>query len=116
VPKQKETCFKERAMRDLKKLKKCWFVKTQMVAKRGIPDLLLCINGWFLAIELKIPGEDGSPLQKWNLESIALAGGMGFIVDETAWDNLFEFLKELDTCETAHDNIHANIKKSKTEH
>ena len=99
-------------MRDLKKLKKCWFVKVQMVAKRGIPDLLLCINGWFVAIELKIPGEDATPLQKWNLESIAMAGGMGFIVDENAWDDLFQVLKELDACESASQNI----KSQKTEH
>ena len=52
---------------------KCWFIKYwggAAYTKSGIPDLLICCNGYFLGIELK--GEHGKPseLQLWNIEKI----------------------------------------------
>jgi hypothetical protein len=113
MAKQPETIFKERAMRDLKKkFKNIWFVKTQMVVKRGIPDLLICLNGWFIAIELKCDGEVPTPLQEWNLQHIAHAGGMAFVVDPSGWLDLLDVLQNLSECESALESI----KKKKTQH
>ena len=51
----------------------CWFIKYwggAAYTKSGIPDLLICCNGYFLGVELK--GEHGKPseLQLWNIEKI----------------------------------------------
>lgn len=77
----------------------CWFVKYwsgkamtgKKFTKDGIPDLLVCCNGYFLGIELK--AEDGKPtvLQEWNIEQINNAGGIGLVL----YPHQFEKFKEL---------------------
>ena len=46
----------------------------------GIPDLLVCINGYFMGVELK--ASDGHPtmLQLQKLESIVNANGVGILL------------------------------------
>lgn len=73
-----------------------WIFKTHDQVRVGIPDLLLCFYGHFVAIELKRPprkaervGErkdygvtyeykDLTELQKYNLRMINRAGGSAF--------------------------------------
>lgn len=59
-----------------------WFIKIWGggFQKAGIPDLLCCINGHFVAIELK--GTNGTPteLQKYNIRKINESGGIGLIL------------------------------------
>lgn len=81
---------------DLEKLPNTWFVKVQMVALRGIPDVLLCVCGFFIAMELKKDEKQGpSPLQEWNLQGIGRAGGMAFVVHPGNWKETYELLKEI---------------------
>jgi Holliday junction resolvase len=49
-------------------------------SKAGIPDLICCVNGHFVAIELK--GSDGKPseLQKYNIRKISECNGIGVIL------------------------------------
>jgi Holliday junction resolvase len=49
-------------------------------SKAGVPDLIACLGGRFVAIEVK--REDGklSELQKINLQQINNAGGIGIVV------------------------------------
>lgn len=53
---------------------------TEDINVHGIPDLLLCLKGRFVAIELK--NEDGKPsaLQLYNIERIKESGGEAFIL------------------------------------
>ena len=44
----------------------------------GIPDLLCCLKGIFIAIEVKMPGEQPSAAQASTLRRIARAGGYAF--------------------------------------
>jgi Holliday junction resolvase len=72
----------------------CWFVKYwggAVFTKSGIPDLLVCCNGYFLAIELKAPKGKPTDLQMWNIEQIRKAGGIGLIL----YPKDFNYLKEL---------------------
>ena len=55
----------------------------------GVPDLILCVNGRFLAFEVKHqkPGESlaharsrATPQQRWQLRMIAGAGGTALVV------------------------------------
>ena len=46
----------------------------------GTPDLLCCIQGHFIALEVKTPGEEPTLLQAFNLNSIRQAGGLAAVV------------------------------------
>lgn len=58
-----------------------WHIKTHgnMFSKAGTPDVLACVNGRFVAIEVKQPGGRVSPLQKAHLKLIRQAGGVAFV-------------------------------------
>lgn len=58
-----------------------YFIKTMLCNRRGVPDFLLCINGQFIAIELKSPhGHRGlTPLQSREIEEIKKVGGLAFV-------------------------------------
>ena len=49
----------------------------------GIPDILCCYRGYFLAIEVKSPTGKGraSDIQKLKIKAIRDAGGVAFITD-----------------------------------
>ena len=59
-----------------------WFTKVWGggYQKAGIPDILACVNGRFVAIELK--GSSGKPteLQKYNIRRINECNGVGVIL------------------------------------
>ena len=77
----------------------CWFVKYwsgnaqngRKFTKDGVPDLLVCCNGFFLGIELKAENGKPSELQLWNLEQIRKAGGIGLLL----YPHQFEEFKDL---------------------
>lgn len=92
MAKQAETLFKERVVRKLKLIPNLWILKVQMVATIGIPDIIMCCNGKFIAWELKTLTGKVSKLQQHNLDSIADAKGIARVVNP---DNLEECLKEL---------------------
>jgi len=48
----------------------------------GVPDIVACINGKFVAIECKANGGKPTALQKRNLHQVVAAGGHAFVVDE----------------------------------
>ena len=45
----------------------------------GIPDLVCCIRGMFIGIEVKMPGEQPTRLQEFELNEIGKAGGYAFV-------------------------------------
>ena len=47
----------------------------------GVPDVLLCGNGKFGAMELKMPGKQASSIQSFFLTQIANAGGVTAVID-----------------------------------
>ena len=58
-----------------------WVVKTIATTKNGTPDVLACLNGRFIGIEVKKPGGKASPLQKVQLRKIKEAGGLSITAD-----------------------------------
>jgi carbamoylphosphate synthase large subunit len=92
--KNPETKFKEKVIEDLKTLDPIWFSKIQQVAIRGIPDILLCLVGNFVALELKVDS-NLTELQKYNLKKITLAGGYAYEVTPKNWKKIFQELKEI---------------------
>lgn len=60
-------------------------VKLVAVNRAGVPDILVCIDGKFVGIEVKRPGKEATPLQFHHLRRIEEAGGVAFVahgVDE----------------------------------
>lgn len=58
-----------------------WHIKTHgnMFSRAGTPDILACIDGIFVAIEVKQPGGLVTPLQAAHIELIKKAGGVAFV-------------------------------------
>lgn len=75
----------------------CWFVKyfANRNTKSGVPDLLACVNGYFVAIEVK--GEKGtpSPLQLWNRDKIREAGGISIVLYPEQFDEFKKLVEGL---------------------
>lgn len=71
----------------------CYFVKyfANRMTKVGVPDILACVNGSFLGIEVKSSTGKPSELQIYNVKTINECGGYAVIVAPEQW----EFLKIL---------------------
>jgi Holliday junction resolvase len=50
------------------------------LGKLGIPDIIACVNGYFLAIECKAGKGKTTALQDRELENIRAAGGVTMVV------------------------------------
>ena len=92
--KKPETKFKERIYPLLKRLPNTWVRKIQQVAIRGIPDFLMCVNGHFVALELKVDGRL-ERLQGWNIGKIMNAKGTAIVVTPTNWEEVYERLQKM---------------------
>lgn len=93
MAKKKETGFKERVLRDLRALPRTWCEKIQQVALRGTPDVLVCMNSHFVALELKKDAKAKiDDLQIHKLGLIADAGGSALIVFPENWEVTLEAL------------------------
>ena len=58
-----------------------WHIKTHgnMFSRAGTPDVLACVNGRFVAIEVKQPGGRVSPLQMAHIKLIRQSNGTAFV-------------------------------------
>lgn len=57
-----------------------YIIKTIVTNRNGVPDIIACINGIFVAFEVKQPGKSATKLQEWNIDEIQKAGGKAFCV------------------------------------
>lgn len=88
-----------------------WFLKVWGggFQQSGIPDLLLCVQGFFLAVELKGDGGRATPLQKRNLAAINTAGGIGLILYPDGLDSFKNIVKGVKECRSATAGLSASI-------
>ena len=76
----------------------CWFVKffANAYTKSGIPDLLVCCNGYFLGVEVKAPNGKPSELQKRNIKKInESCGGIGIVLYPDQFDDFKDLIHNL---------------------
>lgn len=96
MAKGKETNFKERIRPRLEALPNSWVVKIQQRSIRGTPDFLLCISGFFVALELKkSKDEPDDLLQNHTLDLINRAKGYAYKAFPENWNEVYECLKKL---------------------
>ena len=78
-----------------------YFIKTHgdRFSRIGTPDIIACINGKFVAVEVK--GEKGKPsdLQLYHIEQIRKAGGYGIILYPK---DIKKFKKDVESLLTSH--------------
>ena len=96
MAKKPETVFLERIRPKLRQLANTWFVKIQQRTIRGTPDLIMCVNGQFVALEFKKSvKEQADMLQAHTIEMINLAGGIALVVSPENWEKVLEALTTL---------------------
>ena len=90
----KEKDFEKQVKAFLKE-KGCWVLKTWSngIQREGVPDLLVCCNGFFLGVELKAKNGHPSPLQLWNIEQIRKSNGYAIVLYPDQFDD-FKYLVE----------------------
>jgi Holliday junction resolvase len=61
--------------------KGAYVVKVVAASKKGVPDVLVCYEGYFIGIEVKTPTtrSNVSKLQEYNLKKIQKAGGFSTV-------------------------------------
>lgn len=75
-----------------------WFIKYwagSQFTKSGIPDILACVNGYFVGIEVKGPNGKPSELQLHNIKKIRNANGFAMVLYPSAFDRFKRFIKDL---------------------
>lgn len=93
-----EKRFKEKVQKDLNTLENVWYFKSQERAVRGIPDIVMCLNGYFVALELKRSDKSViSALQVYTIHSIKSKGqGTAYVACPENWGKIFPVLKKID--------------------
>lgn len=66
----------------LKTLPRCFFWKEHggIYGTSGIPDIIVCIDGRFIALEVKTQKGKTTPLQNAAIRKIRSSGGFAFVV------------------------------------
>lgn len=92
----KEKDFEKKVKQFLKE-KGCWTLKTWSngIQREGVPDLLVCCNGFFVGVELKAEKGHPSELQLWNIEKIRTAGGYAIVLYPDQFDDFKAFINDL---------------------
>ena len=91
-----ETVFRTNRVRpDLLALPNTAVFAIQQKTIRGDPDFILCINGMFIALELKSEDGEAAPLQAYKLETVRRAKGIGIVATPDSWPQAYDLLKEI---------------------
>ena len=63
------------------------------MGRAGIPDIIGCYNGLFVAFECKANGNKPTALQEREINAIRTAKGLAFVVDENNVQDIKELLQ-----------------------
>ena len=63
--------------------------------RSGVPDIICCVNGYFLGVECKAGKNKPTPLQEKEMQAIRDAGGRTLVVNEENLSELEDLLKGL---------------------
>lgn len=84
MPTKPETLLVNRILRELRARygADLWITKVHgsLFQQRGLPDLVACYRGWYVAFEVKRPGEQPTALQEYTLGEITRSGGFARVI------------------------------------
>jgi Holliday junction resolvase len=72
-----------------------FFPATHGFGRSGVPDVVCCVKGRFLAIECKAGANKPTPLQEREINAIRTARGIAMVVNEDNINMVELILKEL---------------------
>jgi len=72
-----------------------FFPATHGYGRSGVPDIVCCINGKFVAIECKAGKNEPTELQKREITLIQTAKGIAAVVRESNIELVEQIIKEL---------------------
>lgn len=72
-----------------------FFPATYGMGRSGVPDIICCVNGRFLAIECKAGSNQPTALQQRELKLIADAGGSALVINEQNLEGVASILRIL---------------------
>jgi Holliday junction resolvase len=78
-----------------------FFPATHGYGRSGVPDIIACVNGRFLAIECKAGGGKITALQAREIQNIRHCGGVAVVANEENWDMIRPLIRELSSKEAA---------------
>lgn len=82
----------ENKIKKFLKEKGIWYIKynPEFYGRAGVPDILACCNGRFLAIEVKRENGKVSPLQQHNINELKRNGAIALITRPSEFEKLKE--------------------------
>lgn len=72
-----------------------FFPATHGFGRSGVPDIVACVNGRFLAIECKAGANKPTALQVREIEAIRSSNGIAVVVNEQNWDMVPDLLRKI---------------------
>ena len=65
-----------------------FFPATHGFGRSGVPDIVCCVNGYFLAIEVKTGTNKPTALQVREIEAIRRYNGVAVVANDENWDTV----------------------------
>lgn len=87
----KESVLQYKILRYIESLPNSYVIKVVVANKAGVPDVIACVNGMFVAIEVKSTKGIVSKLQEINIKKIQKARGFATIC--YSWEEFLIFIK-----------------------
>lgn len=78
-----------------------FYASTHGFGRSGVPDLVCCMGGRFIAIECKAGKNKPTPLQEKEMAAIRAAGGTTLVVNEENINDVKELINESGRGDTA---------------
>jgi hypothetical protein len=72
-----------------------FFPATHGYGRSGVPDIIACVNGRFLAVECKAGTGKPTTLQVREIERIRWCGGVATVVNEENWELVRELIRNM---------------------
>ncbi len=103
-----EKCFENKIKKFLE-VNGAWYIKYwagSQFTKAGIPDILACVNGYFVGIEVKAQNGKASELQMYNIKKIRESNGFAVVVYPSGFNEFKQFILDL-----LHDDFNRDMKE-----
>lgn len=72
-----------------------FFPATHGFGRSGVPDIVACVNGYFLGIECKAGRGKPTALQVRELERIRAVNGVAIVVNEENWEMVRPLVRKM---------------------
>lgn len=89
-----EKDFQRAVLKKLRDISGSWWVKINDRVTVGLPDLIGCVSGVFVAIELKTKTKV-TALQAHTLRRITRSGGQAFVVNPDNWNEVYALILKI---------------------